>query len=353
MSPDRLQQNHEPWLAVALTKLIPGFGHFYAQQWRKGGMILAIVLFCQILTVVLLLSPEGGIWVPIGLFLCAAFVIPIWAMIDAHRTIRQQNDRAFEASRKQTKDAWLATFLSQWIPGLGHFYLGQWFWGIGLLLGVIWPFSWALGKSSIVGGIGLLIAGSLNLVSPAIAYMTAPAPTKRNTAWLPKFVAVLLFSLVLSLLMPVFVRTFVMEARYIVGGSMRPSLEVADRVIIDKVTYRQRSPQRGDIILFTSPTDQMPGAALSRVIGLPGESISIKSGQVRINGQLIPTEKYILESPDYTWESGKIPNQQYVVLGDNRNNSFDSHLWGTVPRQNIIGKAVQRFYPFDRAGMIK
>ncbi|HEY9668219.1 MAG TPA: signal peptidase I, partial [Coleofasciculaceae cyanobacterium] len=151
------------------------------------------------------------------------------------------------------------------------------------------------------------------------------------------------------------IRTFVAEARYIPSGSMLPTLQINDRLIIDKLTYEFRDPQRGDIVVF-SPTDELKrqnfkDAFIKRVIGLPGETVEVKDGQVLINGQSI-RERYIEDKPNYQFGPVKVPPDQYLVLGDNRNNSYDSHYWGFVPRNNIIGRAVIRFWPLNRVGEI-
>ena len=151
------------------------------------------------------------------------------------------------------------------------------------------------------------------------------------------------------------IRTLVAEARYIPSSSMEPTLEINDRLIIEKISYRFRTPQRGDVVVF-SPTDTLKeqnfkDAFIKRVIGLPGERVEVKGGRVFVNEQAL-SEKYIEESPDYMYGPGEVPEDQYLVLGDNRNNSYDSHYWGFVPRKNLIGRAVVRFWPLDRLGTI-
>jgi signal peptidase I len=102
-----------------------------------------------------------------------------------------------------------------------------------------------------------------------------------------------------------------------------------------------------------SPTDalkqQYKDAFIKRVIGLPGETVEVKNGQVIINGETI-SENYIAEEPQYNWGPQTVPENSYLVLGDNRNNSFDSHSWGFVPQENIIGRAIVRFWPLNRLG---
>lgn len=160
----------------------------------------------------------------------------------------------------------------------------------------------------------------------------------------------------LSAILAVGIRHFVAEARYIPSESMLPTLKVNDRLIIDKVSYTFNQPQRGDIVVF-NPTDTLKeqkytDAFIKRVIGLPGDHVMVKSGKVLVNDQPL-TETYINELPAYEYETVTVPPNSYFVLGDNRNNSYDSHYWGVVPKDRIIGRAVIRFWPFDRLGSIK
>ena len=151
------------------------------------------------------------------------------------------------------------------------------------------------------------------------------------------------------------IRTFVAEARYIPSASMQPTLQINDRLIIEKMSYRFTEPQRGDVVVF-EPTDILvrqnyKDAFIKRVIGLPGETIEVKGGIVYVDGNSIQ-EKYIAEEPNYNYGPEKVPADSYLVLGDNRNNSYDSHYWGFVPSDKLIGKALVRFWPFNRLGSL-
>lgn len=185
---------------------------------------------------------------------------------------------------------------------------------------------------------------------------TATAPTKpaEENPWI-ETVKTIGVSVVLALGL----RAAIVEARYIPSGSMLPTLEINDRLIVEKVSYHFNDPQRGDIVVF-SPTDRLRqdnpslrDAFIKRIIGLPGETVEITNGQVLINGEPIE-ENYIPEeyAPDYEWGPAVVPDGEYLVLGDNRNNSYDSHFWGYVPERNIIGRAVIRFWPPQRMGTI-
>jgi len=163
----------------------------------------------------------------------------------------------------------------------------------------------------------------------------------------------------ISVVLATGIRTTIAEARYIPSESMLPTLEVNDRLIIEKISYHFDNPNRGDIIVF-SPTDRLrednpslKDAFIKRVIGLPGDSVQVSNGQVFINNEPLE-ENYIPAefAPDYEWGPETISPNSYLVLGDNRNNSYDSHFWGYVPKGNIIGRAVLRFWPIDRMGTI-
>jgi signal peptidase I len=173
---------------------------------------------------------------------------------------------------------------------------------------------------------------------------------KKENFWLEGFKTI-----GISLILAWGIRTFIAEARYIPSGSMLPTLQINDRLIIDKISYDFTSPQRGDLVVF-NPTQTLKqqnfhDAFIKRVIGLPGEKVEVKDGRVYINN-LPLKENYLKAKPDYQWEAVTVPANSYLVLGDNRNNSYDSHYWGFVPRQNIIGRAIFRFWPLDRFGEI-
>ena len=162
-------------------------------------------------------------------------------------------------------------------------------------------------------------------------------------------------TLATAFILAIGIRTLVAEARYIPSSSMEPTLEINDRLIIEKMSYRFRKPERGDVVVF-SPTETLKeqnfkDAFIKRVIGLPGETIEVKGGKVYVNDQAL-REKYIDESPDYKYGPTAVPQDQYLVLGDNRNNSYDSHLWGFVPKKNLIGRAMVRFWPLNRLGYL-
>ena len=127
--------------------------------------------------------------------------------------------------------------------------------------------------------------------------------------------------------------------------SMQPTLHEGNLLVVNKLAYKLGEPKRGDIIVFhyqgTVTEDY-----IKRVIGLPGDVVKVGGGIVRVNGQVI-TEPYIAELPGYTG-TWKVPEGEIFVLGDNRNHSSDSHDWGFVQQEWVVGKAIIIYWPLDR-----
>ena len=130
---------------------------------------------------------------------------------------------------------------------------------------------------------------------------------------------------------------------------MVPTLKDGEYVLVNRLAYRNNLPKRGDIIVFVSPqTSNLD--LIKRVIGLPGNTVRIFDGIVQVNGQTLK-EPYIAAAPIYDGE-WNVPDRQLFVLGDNRNDSSDSHAWGLLPTENVIGKAILIYWPFPEWDLI-
>ena len=129
-------------------------------------------------------------------------------------------------------------------------------------------------------------------------------------------------------------------------GSMLPNIKEGDWVMVSKASYFFSDPQRGDVIVFDPPFES-PHPYIKRVIGVPGDIIEVKDGKVFVN-YISLEEEYIMAPPNYEMPAKEIPENEYFVLGDNRNNSNDSHGSWTVARGDIIGKASFIYWPVDR-----
>jgi signal peptidase I len=339
----------EPWLAVNLSMFFPGIGQIYAGKRTRGFLIIAAHIFCLAAGLGILISGDGNASLGIGLIIMS-WAIALWSLFDAHASARKTNSwqRQFEELRNSQKDPWLAVFLSRLILGLGHFYINQIWIGliliIFLVLGFVYP--WA-------GILGLIITP----FAVYHAYIATPTERQKNRK-LMKIVAVAIvaFPILVGGSLALLIRQFIAEARFIPSGAMIPTLEIDDRLMINKLNYQFSSPNRGDIVVF-EPTETLQqqnyrDAFIKRIIGLPGEKVEVIGGKVYINDRPLE-EPYIQEIPRYKFGPVTVPANSYFVLGDNRNNSYDSHYWGFVPRANIIGKATQRFWPPERAGKVQ
>ncbi len=183
-----------------------------------------------------------------------------------------------------------------------------------------------------------------------------PVPAQNKPAPQPNPWVEGLQTIGLSIVLALGVRHFVAEARYIPSGSMEPTLQVNDRLVIEKISYNFSSPEHEDIVVFWPPASLTPpgqrrDAFIKRIIGLPGDVVEVRDGKVMRNGEVL-TEPYIKAAPDYNWGPEEVPDASYLVLGDNRNSSYDGHAWGFLPEENIIGKAVVRFWPPSRVGLL-
>lgn len=128
------------------------------------------------------------------------------------------------------------------------------------------------------------------------------------------------------------------------GFSMNPTLQDKEYILVNKLAYKTGEPARGDIVVFMFPMN-LQEDLIKRVIGLPGESVSVRNGVVTVNGAILD-EPYIAAAPSYDGE-WTVPEGQLFVLGDNRNDSRDSHQWNYLPIENVIGKAVLIYWPPD------
>jgi signal peptidase I len=161
-----------------------------------------------------------------------------------------------------------------------------------------------------------------------------------------------LLTVVIFLVVRVALQNFKVE-----GQSMEPNLHNDEYILVNKVDYLVHSPQRGDIVVFKAvPAGQPDRDFIKRVIGVPGDTVSVHNDTVYVNGHALK-ETYISQPPTYTWpSSGRaevVPKDEYFVLGDNRNNSFDSSKWPTpwLPKSDIIGKAWIAYWPPSDVGV--
>lgn len=154
-------------------------------------------------------------------------------------------------------------------------------------------------------------------------------------------------SIVAAIVVALLIRTFIVELYVVDGPSMRPTLQHAERLVVNKFIYYVRAPEKGEVIIFRYPRDPSRDF-IKRVIATAGDTIEIKEGHVYVNDQLL-RENYILEKTHTEYPKSTIPEGTIFVMGDNRNNSEDSRFpdVGFVPLNLVKGKAVCIFWPID------
>lgn len=348
-----------PWLAVNYSLVFPGLGQLYSAFWVKGISLVVI-------TVVLI---GYGIWSIFGAHgqtmqgfwtLGCLLIIYSFSILDAYRGTQPGYASRISVPQGKAGDPWYAVFLSQLLPGLGHLYLQQALaGGIFLLTGVL--SAWLANSMPVLVPIPPLIWA----LSCYHVYISFPHRTGRKSGANRQVGAIAclvvgLFVVRLALgATPGWIRQGV-EQCIVPSESMAPTLQIDDRLFVRRShAYR---PAMGDIVVFTPTAQALDGLPegdlpenentedwlyVKRVVGLPGQQISVKDGLVYVGDRPL-AESYIQAAPAYDWGPETVPENSYFVLGDNRNNSSDSHVWGYVPEANILGRAYKIYWPSDR-----
>lgn len=193
---------------------------------------------------------------------------------------------------------------------------------------------------------------------PASAAKVAPepGPDAKKSFWrrffsLRKIVRDIVIPLVVAFVVAFFTQATVAKPYQIPSGSMLPTIQLHDRIIANRLVYHFSSIERGDIIVFEPPEALDPDTPyVKRVIGLPGDTVEIRNGQVLVNGE--EYQAGLASKPSYTMKEETVPESMLFVLGDNRNESYDSHRWGFVPEENVIGRAELIYWPLDHLQML-
>lgn len=182
--------------------------------------------------------------------------------------------------------------------------------------------------------------------------MTKPETSSQSShKWITRLIEGVI--LVLALVLGLTIRFAVLETAVVISRSMQPTMEVDDRVLIDHRTTLHGKWNRGDILLFSPPeswggTDE---SLTKRLIGLPGETIRLEATRVLVNGRELP-ETYIRQKNKNFVQTIQLEDEQYFVMGDNRDNSEDSRDMGPIDEENIRGRAIYRLAPFARFGRL-
>ncbi|HHW13923.1 MAG TPA: signal peptidase I [Firmicutes bacterium] len=160
-------------------------------------------------------------------------------------------------------------------------------------------------------------------------------------------------AIVMAVVLAAFIMTFIARSFSVEGHSMEPTLHNGERLLVDELTYRFRDPARGEIVVLRFPADPRM-RFIKRVIGVPGDTILLQNGRVYLNGRPLE-EGYIAEPVAGDFGPYVVPPGSYFVLGDNRNHSEDSRFQavGYVPKRLIVGRAILRYWPPTRIGIVR
>lgn len=178
-----------------------------------------------------------------------------------------------------------------------------------------------------------------------------PAPRPSPGRAVVRFARELLETILPALLIALLINVFVGQATRVEGQSMEPNLHSEQRLVVEKLSYRFHGPQRFDIVVLKMP-DQGEELLIKRVIGLPGETVEIRDGEVYVNGNLL--DEPFTDASTHPGRDSKVtvPPLHIYVMGDNRDRSNDSRSFGPVPIDNVIGRAWLSYWPPDQIGFI-
>ena len=277
----------------------------------------------------------------------------------------------------KAKEPWVTLFLNAIFPGLGQIYAKRTIRGIVIIgvaflllciafIGVLFLVNpdVVLTKTFVISGIVVIILVIAFTIFTLIdgwicvrKYNISNNVKHANMTFrIVAIVACLILFFTPTTHTPIaaYIRNSVIQAFKIPSHGMAPTLQIGDRIFVNKRAYLTVMPQRGDIIVFKNPQD-MKKSFLKRVVGLPGETLEIKDGKVIINGNAVESKFHYYNAGDYGKESEKIeiPLNNYYVLGDDSESSRDSRHFGFIPSKYIIGKATKIYWPLERSGKIE
>jgi signal peptidase I len=158
-------------------------------------------------------------------------------------------------------------------------------------------------------------------------------------------------TIVPAVLIALLIHVFLAQATRVYGQSMQPNLHTNERLVVEKLSYHFHGPRRGDVVVLHDPSGSSE-LLIKRVIGLPGERVTVADGRVFIDGVQLD-EPYLNQETESTGRSWLVPPLQVFVMGDNRQASRDSRSFGAVPSDQIIGRALFRYWPLDQIGILR
>lgn len=350
------------WLPVNLSMLFPGLGQLYTGQIGRGIGLLLIELGLIGLTFWSIFSATGNTASGLLMGSLAVFLYII-NVFDAYLYGKRRTGTAEYALTdiaKQTKNPWFAVFLSHILPGLGQLYLQQLVWAAVLLSAVMITstlttvFPNLLLLPPLIWGVGCCHAYYAASQIPAKAgakvrsQSSQPFRSRQSIKWILIITVAIVGLRFTFAYLPIWLNQNI--NRFIVPSeSMLPALQVGDQIFVSHVSNNPL--QIGDVIVFRAPeaAQELPTVTddtffVKRVVATAGQTVEIRDRTILINGQPL-RETVSVTPPDYTWGPATVPDNSLFVLGDNRNFSADSHVWGFLPESDVVGKAYKIYWP--------
>jgi len=178
-----------------------------------------------------------------------------------------------------------------------------------------------------------------------------PSPHRQSKSWLAGAARDLVGTVLPAVLIALLIHVFLAQATRVYGQSMQPNLHTNERLVIEKLSYRFHGPRRGDIVVLHDPLGG-PELLIKRVIGLPGERVTIADGRVFVDGVLLD-ETYLDQKTEGGGRSWLVPPLHVFVMGDNRGASRDSRVFGPVSLTAIVGHALFRYWPLSQVALMR
>ncbi|HZG38034.1 MAG TPA: signal peptidase I [Nodosilinea sp.] len=335
-----------PWLAVNLSAALPGAGQIYDGAIARG--LVIFTAFWGLIGFILwsIFAPSGNTLRGL-LCLIPLMSLYIFSLWDSHHAAKRRITLdEFSPLRYQSQDPWYPVFLSQVLPGLGQLFLQRAAVGgslliLGILVGYLANFAPVL----------LPVPPLIWAAACGLAYWAAPTRRRQWGILAALLAAVIATRLIISSI-PFVVPQLVVQC-IVPSESMLPTLEVSDRMFVRRQPPSY-TPALGDIVVFSNPERTPPNQAgepinlmVKRVVALPGQQVEVRNGQVWVNGSPL-AEPYLTEPIRYQWGPETVPPSHLFMLGDNRNNSRDSHVWGFLPQSHLVGNAFKIYWPPQR-----
>lgn len=353
----------QPWLAAFLSLLLPGAGQIYAGK-RMLGIAVILLCVCSSLAViacmlVFLLSDNADLSRQFFFFAAVPGVLPfllsIYSCIDSYRSAKRHNAALGMPAMAGEKKPWLAVFLSHIFTGIGQLYNRQVGKGLAFIIAYIVLHSLtALHYSFGFLLIPLYYFALKDAFESASKINEAPATfLKAEGRLIGAFIVVMI--VLGAVPFGKIIKTHVIQAYKFPSGSMLPTLEVGDHLLVNKTSRAKAAIGRGDVIVFRYPED--PGRDfLKRVVAIGGDTIEGKDKIIYVNGTAL-SEPYAIHSDSAIKPGGSaprdnfgplvIPQNNFFVMGDNRDQSYDSRYWGSVPAENILGRVMKIYWSWD------